>query len=96
MRLSEETQNFISRIGHWYLEEKSTYIRILGAFGEQHLLLACVLDRLVLEEICYQNILQGFNASLEKNKKREFIPYGLYVGYHFVKDTTHVRKEDKN
>jgi hypothetical protein len=50
----------------------------------------------VLGEIFYQTILQGFNASLVKDKKRVFIPYGFYVGYHFVKDTTQARQEAQN
>jgi hypothetical protein len=49
-----------------------------------------------LGEICYQTILQGFNASLVKDKKRAFIPYGFYVGYHLVKDTTQARQEAQN
>jgi hypothetical protein len=55
-----------------------------------------VSDRLVLGEIFYQTILQGFNTSLVKDKKRAFIPYGFYVGYHFVKDTTQAKKEAQN
>jgi hypothetical protein len=92
-RLSEATRKVISRVGNWYLEEKSTYLRIFGAIGAPHLLPAYVPDRLVLGEICYQTILQGFNASLVKDKKRAFIPYRFYVGYHFIKDTTQARKE---
>jgi hypothetical protein len=92
-RLSEATRKVISKIGHWYLEERNTYIRIFGALGAPHLLPTHVPDKLVLGEICYQTILQGFNASLVKDKKRIFIPYGFYVGYHFVKDTTQARQE---
>jgi hypothetical protein len=50
-------------------------------------------DRLVLGEICYQTILQGFNASLVKDKKRDFIPYGFQLGYYFVKYTTQEKQE---
>jgi hypothetical protein len=48
-------------------------------------------DQLVLGEIFYQTILKGFNASLVKEKKRDFIPYGFQVGYYFVKDTTQAK-----
>jgi hypothetical protein len=92
-RLSEVVRKLISKIGHWYLEERRTYIIIFGATSAPHLLPIHVPDKLVLGEICYQTILQGFNASLVKYKKRVFIPYGFYVGYHFVKDTTHARQE---
>jgi len=37
--------------------------------------------------------MQGFNASLVKDKKRDFIPYGFQVGYYFIKDTTHANQE---
>jgi len=64
-----------------------------GAIGAPHILPTYVLDRLVLGEICYQTILQGFNASLVKYKKRDFIPYGFQLGYYFVKYTTQVKQE---
>jgi len=51
---------------------------------------------MVLGEIFYHTILQGFNASLLKDKKMLFIPYGFYVGYHFVKDITQARQESQS
>jgi len=50
----------------------------------------------VLGEIFYESILQCFKTSSIKDKKREFIPYGVYVGYHFLKDTTQAKKEAQN
>jgi hypothetical protein len=41
--------------------------------------------RLVMGEICYQTILQGYNATLVKDKKQEFIPYGFHIGFYMVK-----------
>jgi hypothetical protein len=49
----------ISKVGHWYLDEHATYIRVFGATGAPHILPAHVPDRLVVGEICYQTILQG-------------------------------------
>jgi hypothetical protein len=92
-RLSKQAKKIISLIGNWYLEEKCTYFRIFGATGAPHLLPAYVPNILALGEICYQTILQGFNASLVKDKKRVFIPYGFQLGYYFVKDTTQERQE---
>jgi hypothetical protein len=83
----------ISKIGHWYLEETRTYIGILESTGAPRLLPIHVPDKLMLGGIFYQTILQGFHSSLVKEKKRVFIPYGFYVGYNFVKDTTHARQE---
>ena len=74
------------------MEERETYIRVFGAIGAPHLLLIYVLDRLVLGEICYQTILEGYNATLVKYKKRDFIPYGFHIGFYMVKDTAHAKQ----
>lgn len=80
-RLSATTKKMISKVGHWYFEETSTYIRVFGATSVPHLLPIHVSDHLILGEICYQTILQGCNASLVKDKKRAFIPYGFHIGF---------------
>jgi hypothetical protein len=86
-RLSATTKKMISKVGHWYFKETSTYIRVFGATGAPHLLPVHVPDHLILGDICYQTILQGYNASLVKDKKRDFIPYGFHIGFYMVKDT---------
>jgi hypothetical protein len=60
---------------------------VFSTTKEPYLLPVHVPDWLVVGEICYQNILQGYNATLVKDKKRTFIPYGLHVGVYMVKDT---------
>jgi hypothetical protein len=92
-RLSTATKNMISKVGHWYLDERDTYIRVFGATEAPHFLPVHVLDRLVVGEICYQNILQGYNATLVKDNKREFIPYGFHIGFYLVKDTAQAKQE---
>jgi hypothetical protein len=92
-RLSATAKKMISKVGHWYFEETSTYIRVFGATGAPHLLPVHVPDHLILGEICYQTILQGYNASLVKDKKRDFIPYGFHIGFYMVKDTAQVKQE---
>jgi hypothetical protein len=64
-----------------------------GATGAPHLLPVYVPDRLVVGEICYQTILQGYNATLVKDKKRAFIPYGFHIGFYMVKDTAQAKQE---
>jgi hypothetical protein len=86
-RLSDAAKKIISKVGHWYLDERDTYIRVFGATRAPHLLPVYVPDRLVVGEICYQTILQGYNATLVKDKKRAFIPYGFHIGFYMVKDT---------
>jgi hypothetical protein len=84
-RLSKEVKGIISKMGHWNLDECKTYIGVFGATGAPHLLPIYVPDRLVLGEICYQTILQGYNATLLKDKKRAFIPCGFHIGFYMVK-----------
>jgi hypothetical protein len=69
LRLSTVAKKVISKVGHWYLDERNTYIRVFGAPRAPHLLLAYVPNRIVVGEICYQTILQGYNAALVKDKK---------------------------
>jgi hypothetical protein len=92
-RLSVATKKMISKVGHWYLDERDTYIRVFKATRAPHILPVHVPDRLVVGEICYQTILQGYNATLVKDKKRAFIPYGFHVGFYMVKDTAQAKQE---
>jgi hypothetical protein len=68
-RLSMTAKKMIEKVGLWYLDECSTYIKVLRATKEPHLLPSHVLDRFVVGEICYQTILQSYNATLVKDKK---------------------------
>ena len=92
-RLFVAAKKMISEVGHWYLEEKNTYIKVFGAVSAPHLLPTCVPNRLVLGEKCYQTILQGFNASLVKDMKRYCIPYSFHNMYHIAKYTMHSKQE---
>jgi hypothetical protein len=85
-------KKMISKVGHWYLDEHDTYIRVFRATRAPHLLPVYVPDRLVVGEICYQTILQGYNATLVKDKKWAFIPYGFHIGFYMVKDTTQAKQ----
>jgi len=93
LRLSAEAKKVISKVGQWYLDEHNTYIRVFEATKAPHLLLAHVPDQLVVGEICYQTILQGYNATLVNDNKRAFIPYGFHVGFYMVKDTAQAKQE---
>ena len=56
-RLSDAAKGVVSKSGHWYLDERETYIRVFDTTGAPHLLPIYVPDRLVLGEIWYQTIL---------------------------------------
>jgi hypothetical protein len=92
-RLSVAAKEVISKFGHWYLDECDTYTRVFGATGAPHLLPAHIPDRLVVGGIFYQTILQGYNATMVKDKKWEFIPYVFHVGFYMVKETAQAKQE---
>jgi hypothetical protein len=92
-RLSMKAKKMIAKVGHCYLDKRSIYIRVFGATEAPHLLPDHVPDRLLMGEICYHTILQGYNATLVKDKKRAFIPYSFHVGFYMVKDTAQSKKE---
>jgi hypothetical protein len=92
-RLMDTTKKMISKVGHWYLEETTTYIRVFGATGAPHLLPTHVLDWLIVGQVCYQAILQGYNATLVKDKNKAFIPYGFHVGFYMMKNIAQEKQE---
>jgi hypothetical protein len=47
-------------------------------------------------EIFYQTILQGYNATLVKDKKRASIHYGFHIGFYLVKGTAQSKQEGLN
>jgi hypothetical protein len=69
---------------------------VFGATCTPNLLPVHVPDCLTLGDICYHTILQGYNASLVKDKKRDFIPYDFQIGFYMVKDTMQVKQEGLN
>jgi hypothetical protein len=95
-RLSVATKKMIAKVVHWYFEETRTYIRMFGAIGAPHLLSVHVPNHLILGDIFYQTILHGYNASLVKDKKRDFIPYGIHIGFYMVKYIAPVEQEGLN
>jgi hypothetical protein len=90
-RLLAAAKNMISKVGHRHLDERDTYIRVFRTTRAPHILLVHVPECLLVGEICYQTILQGYNATLVKDKKRVFIPYGFHVGFYLVKDTAQAK-----
>jgi hypothetical protein len=56
-RLSVVAKKMMSKVGHWYLDERVTYIRVFGTTGAQHLLPAHVPDWFVVGYIFYHTIL---------------------------------------
>jgi hypothetical protein len=91
--LLDASKKVVLKFGHWYVDERYTYIRVFRETKAPHMLPVYVPDQLVVGEIYYQTILQGYNDTLVKNKKRAFIPYGCHIGFYMVKDIVQAKKE---
>jgi hypothetical protein len=70
-RLSNDAKGLIKHIGSLYVQESYMYIRIFSTTGPPYLLLKCVIDCLVIEEISYQTFYQKFNVALLKEVKKK-------------------------
>jgi hypothetical protein len=93
MSLSAIDNKMVVKVGHWYLDEHTTYIRVFGATEALHILPSHIPGQLIVGEIFYRTIMQGYNAMLVKDKKRAFIPYGFHVGFYLVKDIAQAKRE---
>ena len=76
-RLSAAAKKMVAKVGHWYLDKRSIYIRVFEATRATHLLPSHVPNRIIVGEICYQTILQGYNATLVRDTKWAFILYSF-------------------
>jgi hypothetical protein len=77
----------IRRIGDWYLMDHGTYIRIFGAMKPPHLLPHFIPDKLVIQEVAYQTIINGAGGIFYTSKKAIFPPLPLYIGNYFIENT---------
>jgi hypothetical protein len=81
--LSEEAMTLLRNNENWYLKQDHTYLRIYGVTTPANLLPKYVSNIVVLGEIAYQTILQGFDVSLTKDSiKITFVPYNMYIGHY--------------
>ena len=62
-------QALVKEFGDWYMTPTGVYIRIAGSTKPPHWLPHFVPDALLLQEIAYQNFINGVAASLHKHKK---------------------------
>jgi hypothetical protein len=77
----------IRRIGDWYLMEHGTYIRIYGAMKAPHLLPRYVPDKLVLQEVAYQTVINRVREILYRDKKAIWPPLPLWIGTYSFENT---------
>ena len=92
-RLSKHPKKIMACIRNWYLEEKHTYLWIFGATNPPHLRPTYVHERFVVGEICYRSIMQGFKATLLKDKNRISIPFYFQIRNYTMRDVKHDKLE---
>jgi hypothetical protein len=79
-KLTKETMILLQKIGNWYVDENSTYIKVYGATKPPHFLPKFIPNRFIIREITYQTILNFFNVALSKAHKTYFPSYPIYIG----------------
>lgn len=92
-RISPEAAVTIRLVGHWFLEEYFTVIKIAGN-EEADYLPWYVLDRLVLREIAHQTVGFGAFARLMKHGKRPWPQFSISVGRFTLANKQHALKEE--
>jgi hypothetical protein len=83
----------IKRIGDWYLMEHGTYIKIYRATKAPHLLPRFVPDKLVLQEVAYQTMINGVGEMLYRDKKEIWPPLPLWIGSYSFTNTKQAQDE---
>ena len=78
-RITKEAAIAIKQLGHWYLEEFLTIIRIAGN-EETSYLPRFVPDRLALREIAQQTVGVGALAKLQKHNKKTWPAFPITIG----------------
>ena len=86
--LSERARDLITLHVDWYAGEYVSYIRIWGG-NIVHLFLRIVLDQMVLQEITYQTIVDGFFRMLPSSKRKYWPKFPLSFGFSTLQNSTH-------
>ena len=91
--LSLEGEHIVKEYRDWYMTFDGVYIRILGSTKAPHWFPHYVLDTLLLQNISYQNYLNGVAASLHKAKKGLWPPFPLSMRVHIIENFKHAKEE---
>ena len=79
LALSPESKTLIAKMGYWYVSESFTYIKLFGS-NVAHMLPKMVPDRLVLEEISFQMVIEGIYKKCAAPKRRFWPKFPLTLG----------------
>ena len=86
--LSERARDLITLHVDWYAREYFSYIHILGS-NIVHLFLRIVSDQMVLQEIAYQTIVDGFFHMLPSSKRKSWPNFPLSFAFCTLQNSTH-------
>ena len=76
---SPEAKSLIATMGDWYFGESFTYIRVYGS-NVTHMLPKVVPDRLVLEEISFQTVIEGIYKKCAAPKRKFWPRFPITLG----------------
>ena len=84
---SERARARISIIGDWYVGEYFSYIRMWDS-NTVHLLPRIVPDKMVLQEISYQIVIDGVFPKLASSKRKCWPKFPLNLGFLTMQNST--------
>ena len=85
---SERPRALISIMGDWYVGEYFSYICVWGR-NTVHLLMRIGPDRMVLQEIDFQTIVDGVFLKLAAAKRKCCCKFPLYLGFLALHNSPH-------
>ena len=88
LALSERARDLITLHVDWYAREYFSYIHIWGS-NIVHLFLRIVSDQMVLQEIAYQTIVDGFFQMLPSSKRKSWPKFPLSFSFCSLQNSTH-------
>ena len=87
-RLFEHAKSLVSTMGYWYIGEYFTYIIIWGS-RFVHLLPRIVPDKMVLEEVAYQTMIEGIHQLCYSLKRKSWPNFPISIGHFSISTSTH-------
>ena len=90
--MSWRARETLSQVAHWFPFAKYTFIRVFGSFRAPHAMPHFVIDRILMQEVCFQ-MSSGFSRVLSKGKKKPWPALPLTIGAYTVKYFREVEAE---
>lgn len=92
--MSQRAMRTVVTVAHWFPIHEGTIVRVFGTLKAPHALPKFVIDRTLIQEVCYQ-MTQGFSKVLNKGKKKPCPPFPLTIRAYVVENFKQVEAEAK-